>query len=100
MNDGVDSVLLRADHALETMYATSEALTAIRVTRSSDDELVTVTVDSAGVLIGLELAPDLSRRSATHLAAVIVATASAAANEALERRQLILGQMQSALSET
>ena len=100
MNTALDSVLSKAENALDTLHAVSEALSAIRVTRRSDDAPVTVTVDGSGALTDLELAPDLSRESAPRLANAIVVTASEAAREALERHVSILAQMQSSLSET
>lgn len=100
MNTPLDNLVKEADRALDTLHSASEALLAIRVTRRSDAAPVTVTVDGSGAVTGLELAPDLSRVSATRLAAAIVATASEAAREALEQRASIVEQMQSSLSET
>ncbi len=100
MNTPLDNLVLNADRALDTLHNASDALSVIRVTRRSDDALVTVTVDGSGAMTGLELAPDLSRESATRLAAAIVVTASEAARDALEQRESIVKKMQSSLTAT
>lgn len=100
MNDPLDTILGRADRALDSMHSASERLAMLRVTHRSDDGLVTVVVDSTGALVGIELAEDLSRQSAHRLASTIVDVASEAARDALERRAAILQQMQSSLSDT
>lgn len=100
MNTSLDDLVAGADRALDAMHGAAEALSAIRVVRRSDDASLTVTVDGSGALVGLELAPDLSRESATRLATAIVATASAAAQEALEQRASILENMQGSLTAT
>ncbi|MGA9871592.1 MAG: YbaB/EbfC family nucleoid-associated protein [Rhodococcus sp. (in: high G+C Gram-positive bacteria)] len=100
MNTALDSILARADGALNTMHEASEGLSRLRVTLSSPDEIVTVTVDATGALIDLQLASDLTRTSAAQLESAIVAAASDAAREALARRASILQRMQSSLSDT
>lgn len=100
MNEQLDALVGRADRALAAMHDASETLSALRVARRSADGLVTVTVDQTGAMIDLELEPDLSHAAAKQLEITIVATAAEAASEALERRAIVLEQMQSSLSDT
>lgn len=98
--DPLDVLVAGADRALDVMSAASEELTALRVSRRSEDGLVRVTADGAGTVVGIELPEDLSHVSATRLSTTIVTTASDAARDALNRRALILEQMQTSLSDT
>lgn len=100
MNDALDALLGRSDAALTVLHDASDAVAALRVSCTSVDGLATVTADGAGAVVDLHLASDLSRTSASALGSSIVTAAAEASRLALERRAMILEQMQISLSDT
>lgn len=100
MTEPLEGLISRGQRALDSMQEAAETLAGLRIVHRSPDGVVEVEVDSHGAVVGLDLAPDLTRESASRLGSVIVATAEAAARDALARREVILRDMQSSLTET
>lgn len=96
----MDRIVGGAQHRLESLHATSDALAAIRVETTSPDGLVTVTVDGSGGLVHLVLAEDLTSTTARNLETSIVSTAAAAAQDALAQREDVLERLQTSFTET
>lgn len=83
---GFDALEVAARAQLDRIQRLTDDLAAIRVDHANDDATVTISVDGAGRLMNLLLSHDISRLSPAEFECAVVATAAAAAREALGLR--------------
>lgn len=83
---GFDALEVAARAQLDRMRRLTDDLAAIRVDHANDDATVTISVDGAGRLMDLRLSHNISQLSPAEFERAVVATAAAAAREALGRR--------------
>ncbi|MGJ0120365.1 YbaB/EbfC family nucleoid-associated protein [Williamsia sp. MIQD14] len=77
-----DDIEASARRALERMQSVSEAISAIAVDETSEDENVTVRVDAMGALVSLRIDDGAMSMSPAELGDLIVTTAATAAGKA------------------
>jgi DNA-binding protein YbaB len=91
----IDRIVLQRD-LLQSMSEHCKAISA-RVT--SRDKTVSVEVDGIGTMTGLWLGPNAYRNGPDALATLIVETAQAAAQVAVERQNFLLKEFQAKMAE-
>jgi len=99
MTSLAQSVLAQAAKQRDLLQALSEHSNSISVRISSRDQSVSAEVDGAGTLTGLWLGPPATRLDADALARLIVETAQAAAQLALERQAFLFKEFNSRLTD-
>lgn len=99
MTSLAESLLEVARKQRDLMHALSEHCNAISVRVSSRDQSVSAEVDATGALTGLWLKPQATRLGADALAKLIVETAQAAAQLALERQNFLMNEFNTRMSE-
>lgn len=86
MNDAMDDLVAGAQLQLERMRQLGEQMAAIRVTETSTDGAITVTVDGDGALFDLQFTDAISTMAPTEFETLVVSTAQRAAAGAAARR--------------
>ncbi|MFD3705027.1 YbaB/EbfC family nucleoid-associated protein [Nocardia sp. NPDC058658] len=90
MVETMDELIEKVRGQLYRLQDLSEATNGIRAEEVSPDGAVTVTVDGAGALVGLEFSAAIAKLSPEDFEHVLVQTARAAAHRAFgERAELV-----------
>ncbi|MFE9787952.1 YbaB/EbfC family nucleoid-associated protein [Nocardia salmonicida] len=90
MVETMDELIAKVQGQLYRLQDLTEATNAIRAQEVSPDGAVTVTVDGAGALVGLELGAAIAKLSPADFERVLVQTTQAAAHRAFgERAELV-----------
>lgn len=86
MVETMDELIARVRHQLYRLQDLQEATAGIRIEETSADGAVTVVVDGAGALIGLELSRAIATFTPREFEEVVVRTAHAALYRAYAER--------------
>ncbi len=89
MTWAMDDVTTRAQQQLEALYQLEDQVKRMRVVETSDDGLITTTVDGDGGLVDLTLSAEALRLGIRELGPAIVETATVAARRVLTDRGAI-----------